>query len=64
MKDNMNCPLCNSQLAQCQGSQLSPTDGVTVWCPSHECPAQEVFGHGKDAAAAFEVVKEKYKKTT
>jgi len=59
----MICPVCQSEMAQCAGSQLNPKDGVTVWCPSHKCSAQEVFGHGKDANMAYETVKEKYKKS-
>lgn len=56
----MNCPLCESQLAVGKGTQLDPSDGITVWCPNHQCPAQEVSGHGSNEKAAFQIVKEKY----
>ncbi len=60
----MNCPLCQAPLAQMPGTQSKPndaTEGVTVWCSSHKCPAQEVFGHGANVKQAYQVVLEKYK---
>lgn len=56
------CPICKEHLAVQAGNQLSATDGVTVFCISLKCPAQEVFGHGPNEKAAFKIVQEKYKK--
>jgi len=55
------CPLCQSPLAQQQGQVLDLTDGVSLWCPSNTCPAQEVSGHGKNAKEAFAVIVQKYR---
>ena len=55
------CPLCQSPLAQQQGQILDVTDGVSLWCPNSQCPAQEVSGHGKNAKEAFSVIVQKYR---
>lgn len=64
-----HCPLCQTQLVEQVGNVMHPGDakyGINLHCPAPHpqvCPAQEVFGHGDSAKAAFEVVKQKYKKS-
>lgn len=55
-----HCPACNAQLHFQQGSQMCEADGVTVYCPSRSCPAQEVSGHAGNVQAAFKVIQQKY----
>lgn len=61
MKTEMNCPLCSAALVSVEGTSLNARDGVTVYCPSKICPAQEVAGHGRNEKEAFEVIQEKCK---
>lgn len=56
------CPLCEAPLRSKVGDQRQQTQGVTLWCPNWQCPAQEVAGYGKDEAAAFEIVTQKFPK--
>jgi hypothetical protein len=62
------CPICGAKLAWCLGSKLDANDGITMWCPNHNCqspdgiPCQEVMGHGDNDKQAFEVIKQKYHK--
>lgn len=63
-KQDFKCPLCQAALAVMPGESLHPGDpkyGVSVWCPSSACPAQEVSGHGDNAKEAFEVITHKFK---
>lgn len=62
-KNHFYCPLCNAELSVLPGTKLNPKDGVTMYCPSAECPAQEVVGHGDNEMQAFRVIQEKYKKS-
>ena len=42
------CPLCDTQLVAQPGDTMHPNDpvfGLTLFCPSLKCPAQEVSGH-------------------
>jgi hypothetical protein len=56
-----NCPICQAKMVS--GPDITKlTGGVYVWCPNKECPAQEVFGHGKDEKQAWEVVQQKFVK--
>ncbi len=62
-----SCPLCNAELVEQVGSSLHPGDakfGVGLHCPSLQCPAQEVAGHGDNAKLAFEVIQDKFKNAT
>jgi len=52
----MNCPACKKPMTSSPGTQLNPKDGVTVWCPHRDCPAQEMSGHGTTEKAAYQVV--------
>ena len=61
-KTQYSCPLCSSTLVSQPGSSLNETNGVTIWCEDIKCPAQEVFGHGNNEKAAFEIITAKYKK--
>jgi len=61
---NFNCPLCDAALFYQPGHKLSATEGVTVYCANPDCPAQEVFGYGRNEKAAFEVIRDRYKKET
>jgi hypothetical protein len=54
------CPVCHQPLDVCEGTSLNAKDGVTVYCPNRQCPAQEVSGHGANMDKAFEVVQEKF----
>lgn len=54
------CPVCQSEMSIFQGTKVNPRDGVTVYCPSPKCPAQEVFGHGKDEKSAYDIVMAKF----
>ena len=59
-----NCPLCSAEMVETLGNQIHPGDakhGIMLWCPSKECPAQEVCGHGNTVKAAYEIVVQKYK---
>lgn len=61
---NFSCPLCSAELVEQVGNVMHPGDakyGVSLYCPSLTCPAQEVAGHGDNAKAAFEVVTDKFK---
>ena len=61
---NFNCPLCQSVLREQVGNQMFPGDpkyGITLECGNLKCPAQEVFGHAKNANEAFEIIQQKYK---
>lgn len=57
------CPICDVLLCALDGTRLDSRDGVTVFCDSKACPAQEVVGHGSKEKDAYEIVKEKYKKS-
>jgi hypothetical protein len=54
------CPICHVALDACDGGKLT-TVGVTMWCPSDECEAQEVFAHESNEKNAFEIITSKYK---
>ena len=56
----LNCPLCNFELKSFIGTVLN-NEGITLYCDSKTCPAQEVFGYGHNEASAFEIIKQKYK---
>ena len=59
-----SCPLCSAELVEQVGNVMHPGNakyGISLHCPSLQCPAQEVAGHGDNAKAAFEVVVAKYK---
>jgi hypothetical protein len=56
----LNCPLCKIELKVIRGSQLNPNDGYTAYCPSRDCPAQEVAGHGNSVEKAFQVITDKF----
>lgn len=61
---NTICPVCEAELVSMAGNQLYPGDknyGVTLWCPSGACPAQEVSGHGDTVKEAFEVITHRFK---
>jgi hypothetical protein len=52
----MNCPVCKKLMTSKPGTQLDPRDGVTVYCPHRDCPAQEISGHVATEKAALAVV--------
>lgn len=57
------CPLCKHELTSAFGHKMYPNDpkhGVTLFCPSRECPAQEVMGHGNNIKEAWEVVQARF----
>lgn len=56
-----SCPACKKPLATAPGQVLDPKDGVSMWCPHLDCPAQEVAGHGANEEKAFEVVMAKFR---
>lgn len=58
-----NCPMCQSEMVTSQGDSMHPGNpnyGVTLFCPSHACPAQEVMGHGDNEEKAFKVIQQKF----
>lgn len=55
-----HCPVCSAQLHFVQGQELNPDDGVTVYCPSRTCPAQEVSGHAGNVNTAFKIIEQKF----
>ena len=63
------CPICDQPMMALNGQVLDPKDGVTIFCNTPhgnqpgQCSAQEVFGHGNNEKAAYEIVKDKYKKS-
>lgn len=40
--------------------QMPEIGGVTLYCPSTLCPAQEVFGHARNEKGAYAIVLAKY----
>lgn len=63
----MNCPLCQTPLAEIAGHAIHPGDpayGLTLYCPAarNVCPAQEVMGHGDNAKGAYQVIQDKFNK--
>jgi hypothetical protein len=60
---NYNCPVCQGVLVEGFGDQLNPGDpkhGVFLYCPSRQCPAQEVSGHGTNVKEAWGVIQAKF----
>lgn len=59
---NFPCPVCKCKLRAQPGNQLSPKEGVTVFCaaPSEICAAQEVTGHGDNEKKAYEIIQQKF----
>ena len=55
----MDCPVCQKPLTSQRGTQQNPVDGITVYCPHRDCPAQEVSGHGANEKAALQVIRER-----
>jgi hypothetical protein len=66
---SFKCPICSVLMVAVDGNQIDPKDGITVFCNNEhgagegQCSAQEVFGHGKHEKDAYEIVKDKYKKS-
>jgi hypothetical protein len=54
------CPICDGALKFVVGSKLRQKDGITMFCPSDTCPAQEVVGYGRNKEEAYKVIREKY----
>jgi hypothetical protein len=61
------CPVCQGEMHESVNQHPShpslPPEmalGITLWCPSRACPAQEVMGHGKNGKEAWEVIQQKY----
>jgi len=40
--------------------QMPEIGGITLYCPSAQCPAQECFGHGRNEKGAYAIVLSKY----
>lgn len=67
-----NCPACGTNLVESVGNAIHPGDpkyGMGLSCPSHECPVQEVVGHGmasgdKGLREAFDVITSKFGKSS
>lgn len=58
---NYICPLCDAQLISVEGCpQLPEFGGVSLYCPSLKCPAQECLGHGRTIGRAYEIILSKY----
>jgi endogenous inhibitor of DNA gyrase (YacG/DUF329 family) len=57
--EKYKCPVCKGQLVWVEGSRMRP-DGITMFCPHKECPAQEVGGYGRNEESAFQIIQEKY----
>jgi len=58
------CPVCKGNLHACFGESIHPNNpefGVTVFCASKLCPAQEVMGHSNNEKNAFEIVTDRFK---
>ncbi len=58
-----NCPVCKAELSEALGNSIHPGDakhGSILFCPSLECPAQEVIGHGDAFKDAYQVIQEKF----
>ena len=53
------CPICNAELDLCEGDGINVHNGVTVYCPSRQCPSQQVMGHGDTIDHAYAILKEK-----
>ena len=59
------CPLCGAELVEMVGESVHPNNpkyGITLYCPSYACPAQEVSGHDDNAKKAFEVIEHRFGK--
>ncbi len=60
---NYLCPVCQGVLVEQAGNELHPGDetfGMTLYCSSNKCPAQEVSGHGKNVKEAWETIQFKF----
>ncbi len=58
---NYCCPVCNSQMLSYHGDRVTATNGVTLRCEDSTCKTPEnVEGHGRTVARAYEVVLAKY----
>lgn len=57
----MTCPICKAEMSNQRGTQVDPSDGVTVYCANPKCPCDEVYGHGNNEKSAYQIIKEKYK---
>ncbi len=65
MEMKYKCPLCGEELVEWVGTKMYPfraDHGITLDCGNKGCPAQECFGHGKDAKSAYEIIIAKYGK--
>ena len=60
---NTPCPVCGHALVSVNSNQLHYGEGVTAFCESKFCPAQEVSGHGSDAEQALAVIGQKFSST-
>jgi hypothetical protein len=58
--ETYNCPVCKAEMREFPGDALNVRNGLTVYCASHTCPAQEVSGHGRTAKEAYEIVEDKF----
>lgn len=54
------CPVCHKEMSVGMGDGYNKENGVAVYCPHKDCPAQEVAGHGRTAKEAYIIVREKY----
>ena len=65
-KSSFLCPICKKPMTIINGTEVSPTNGVTIYCDTpygkglNQCKAQEVVGHGKNEKHAYEIVIQKY----
>ena len=55
MISTLLCPRCKKPLQYCEGDQVNPKNGITIWC--EDC--LDCGGHGKNEAAALEIFKQK-----
>ena len=60
---NYSCPICSGGMAEMPGEKMHPNSkehGMTLYCPSKTCTAQEVSAHGKHVKEAWENIVLKY----
>lgn len=64
MSGSYNCPICNSAMLKLYGNKMHPGEpnfGITLRCIDSKCPtAENVEGHGKNEARAYDVVLAKW----
>lgn len=67
-KPEFKCPICGGIMKTVPGNLIDVKNGVTIFCDNNAdagcLPYENVFGHGKTEADAYDAAKAMYKKPT